>query len=373
MKNLIRLSKSCLSNLELDYISKVLSDEYLGIGSYVFDFEKLLSTYFGRRVTCVSSGTAALQLALQASGCRPGDEVLVQSLTYVASFQAITAAGAVPVACEINPSNLSISIDDAKSRLTPRTKYIMPVHYAGNPGDLDTVYSFASDFNLRVVEDAAHAFGSTYNNSLVGSNGDITCFSFDGIKNITCGEGGCIVFNSEAEHNLANDLRLLGVHRDSEQRLHGRRSWDFDVYQQGWRYHMSNLNAAIGIAQFQRFDHFSSKRKSLAQRYKLNLKSTSGLSLLDSDYVSHVPHIFPVILSPKSDRSSLIEFLTASGIQTGIHYKPNHLLSFFKSHYSLPVTEQLFPHLLTLPLHPDLSFDDIDFVCASLISALNEH
>ena len=196
----IRLSKSVLGDEEVRALaSVVLEDGYLGMGKEVNAFEEELTGFLGgvKIVVCVNSGTAALHLAV-ASVVRPGDEVLVQSLTFVSSFQSISASGATPVACEIDPLSMTIDLDDAEKKLTNSTKAIMPVHYAGNPGHLDEVYEFAGRHGLRVVEDAAHAFGSTYKGKRVGSIGDIVCFSFDGIKNITSGEGGAIV-SSDAD------------------------------------------------------------------------------------------------------------------------------------------------------------------------------
>ena len=214
-KTNIRLSKSCLSEAEKIAVMRVLDHEFLGMGSEVQVFETELSNFFGRPTVCVSNGTAALHLALQAVGLSQGDEVLVQSLTYVASYQAISATGASPISCDVNSQNLCINLKDAERKLTIKTKAIMPVHYGGGVGALDDVYAFAKKHGLRVIEDAAHAFGSHYKSQKVGSFGDISCFSFDGIKNITSGEGGCVVTNDEKVLEKIRDSRLLGVERDT--------------------------------------------------------------------------------------------------------------------------------------------------------------
>ena len=180
------------------------------MGKHVQKFEQELQSIFNRPVSCVVNGTAALHLALQACGIDAGDEVLVQSITYLASFQAITASGATPIPCDINLSTLTIDLEDAKKKITPRTKAIMPVHYAGDLEDYDGIYNLAQDFNLRVIEDAAHAFGGKINGKYIGSFGDIVCFSFDGLKNITSGEGGCVTTNDLNIINKIKDARLLG-------------------------------------------------------------------------------------------------------------------------------------------------------------------
>lgn len=370
MDKVIRLSKSMIGEAEKKAVMGVLDREYLGMGKEVQEFENVLQDFLGRPVVCVNTGTAALHLALQALGIGPGDEVLVQSLTYVASFQAISATGAIPVACEVNPNSITLDVNDARKRLTGRTRAVMPVHYAGGMGDLDEIYEFAKDNGLRVIEDACHAFGGYYNGKKVGSFGDIACFSFDGIKNITCGEGGAIVTDDVDVLRKVRDARLLGVEKDTEKRYRGERSWEFDVNNQGYRYHMSNIMAAIGIEQMKRLPEFSSQRRKLAKRYRNNLLSNNSIELLDQDMETLVPHIF-VIKLKNVDRDKIREQLLASGIQTGVHYMPNHLLSFYHS-FSLPVTEALFPRLLTLPLHPDIGEPDIDYICEELIRCRGE-
>lgn len=370
---LIRLSKSCIGEAEKQAVLGVLEREFLGMGSEVQQFEQALTEFFGRPTVCVINGTAALHLALQACGIGFGDEVLVQSLTYVASFQAISATGATPVACDINPSTFTLDLCDAEKRLSPRTKAVMPVHYSGGVGALDEIYAFASRHGLRVIEDAAHAFGTVYQDRRVGGFGDIACFSFDGIKNITSGEGGCIVTDDIEVLRLVKDARLLGVEKDTEKRYTGQRSWEFDVSAQGWRYHMSNIMAAIGIEQLRRFSEFSTKRKNTARYYSQSLASAPHLKLLDCNYDYTVPHIYPVILSDQVDRSLLQKLLLNLGIQTGIHYFPNHNLSLYGTTSLLPFTNSVANHILTLPLHPDLSDEQIFFVASSLRSLLSNN
>jgi dTDP-4-amino-4,6-dideoxygalactose transaminase len=363
MKN-IRLSKSVIGQEEINAVADVLKYEYLGMGDYVKKFEDELSIFFGRDVTLVNTGTAALHLALQGIGLRQNDEVLVQSLTYVASFQAIRATGAKPIACEVYPDTLTIDIEDAKKKITSRTKAVMPVHYAGNTGNLDAIYKFAEEYKLRVVEDAAHAFGTTYKGKLVGSFGDICCFSMDGIKNITSGEGGCIITDDKIVQKIIKDARLLGVENDTESRFKGARTWDFDVKYQGWRFHMSNIMAAIGLTQLLKFPLFKQKRQRLAKLYQNELKGV--VKLLDCNYSDVVPHIMVVRVDP-SKRELLKATLKEQGVATGIHYKPNHLLSLFcynQDNSTLRKTEKIYTELITLPLHHDLSEEDVLFICS---------
>ena len=369
---MIRLSKSVIGEKEKANVLRILDEEFLGMGTEVKLFESELTEFFNRPAICVSSGTAAIHLALQAAGIGLGDEVLVQSLTYLASYQAISATGAKPVSCDINADNFTINLNDAERKVTAKTKAVLLVHYAGNVGDMESVYAFARKYNIRVIEDAAHAFGTIYQNKLVGNFGDIVCFSFDGIKNITSGEGGAIVSEDHEILNKISDLRLLAVRNDAEKRYKNKRSWDISVTEQGWRYHMSNIMAAIGRVQLSRFESFKQARQSLAKRYKTNLKDCKKIKLLDINYQEVVPHIFVVRLI-ENNRDVIREILLSKGIQTGVHYKPNHLLDFYKDdNVKLPVTEEIYKQILTLPLHPDLTYSDIDKVCNTLKDLLYE-
>lgn len=373
MKRHIRLSKASLSEAEIEAAIRPLRNEYLGMGMEVRAFEEELSAYLGRPVACVVNGTAALHLALQGLGIGAGDEILVPSLTYVASFQAISATGAIPVACDIDPNTCTLSVSDLRKRITDRTKAVMPVHYAGNVGHLDEIYELSTGHGLRVVEDAAHAFGTIHHGRPVGASGDIACFSFDGIKNITSGEGGCIVSSDEKLMNAVRDARLLGVEHDTTARYAGSRSWDFDVKAQGWRYHMSDIMASIGRVQLARRAELASRRQYLAASYITRLSGNARIRPVLQGFTAIVPHIFPIRIAGLGDRDALRARMRERGIETGVHYRPNHTLSLYKQHirFPLPVTESVYPELLTLPLHPDLTDEDISYVALSLIDELS--
>lgn len=363
----IRLSKSSVGAEEKNALSRVIDGGYLGMGDEVRLFEDEITTYLGggRQVICVSTGTAALHLAVSCLDIGPGDEVIVPSITYVACFQAVSATGAKPVACDVRASDVFLDVADAERCLTSRTRAIMPVHYASSAIGLDAVYRFAGANGLRVIEDAAHAFGGERNGRKVGFEGDIVCFSFDGIKNITCGEGGAIVTGDEVLAQRLRDARLLGVERDTEARYSGRRTWTFDVHHQGFRYHMSNLMAAIGRAQLRKVDRFSARRRALAARYLRELAPLNALTMLDLDWDNIVPHIF-VVRVPNGLRDELGDWLKVREIETGIHYQPNHRLSLFSSSHPLGVAENLGDEILTLPLHAELTEDEQSRVIATV-------
>lgn len=372
--NFIKLSKSSIGRAEKNAVLEVLDLEYLGMGREVEKFERALSEYFQRKVICVSSGTAALQLALESLGFEKGFEVLVPTVTYVATFQAVIASGGIPVACDIDPLTMLLDLDSADRRKTAKTKVIIPVHYGGDASNLDKIYQFAQKNELRVVEDAAHAFGGSHKNLKIGSFGDIACFSFDGIKNITAGEGGCVVTNDKKVSDYVADARLLGVSGDTERRYSGQRSWQFDVVDRGWRYHMSNIMAAIGIEQLKKITVIARKRRNLATLYDALLKNNPFIVPFSRNYECVLPHIYAVRIPGLRDRSLLQKKLLDLGIQTGVHYQPNHFLTIYKNieKVSLLEAEKVCEEIISLPLHCDLKRDDIRYVVKSIKEELKK-
>ena len=381
----MRLSRSIVGEAEAAAVRRVLlEDGYLGMGEETRLFENDVAAYLGvspKQVISTNSGTAALHLACDAvkESFRPHislakpPEILVPSLTFVASFQAIRAAGCIPVSCDVLPATGTLDLKDAAKRLTQNTIALMYVDYASNPWHLDEVYDFARQKGLRVIEDAAHAFGCRHHGRKIGSFGDMVCFSFDGIKNITCGEGGCLIAFDDESARIASDARLLSVEGDTQKRFAASRSWDPDVKRQGWRYHMSNIMAAIGRVQLSRLEkEFAPKRRKLAALYVEHLSGMRDVALLETDPEDFiVPHIQPIRV--RGDRKDTVKAaLAGKGIPTGIHYKPNHLLSFFRQgSLSLPAVENLYAELLTLPLHPGLSCEDVATVCQTLERSLS--
>jgi len=371
---MIKLSKSIVGKQEADAVANVIKDiGYLGMGSVVKQFETEIELFLGATpgsCCCVNTGTSALHLAITAV-TKPGDHVLVPSLTYVATYQAITAAGCIPISCDVNPNTFLIDFEDVEKRITSKCTALVYVHYASNPGDLDELYAFGRKHKLRIIEDAAHSFGCSYKGHKIGSFGDITCFSFDGIKNITSGEGGAIISQDKKVLAYVNDARLLGVINDTVQRYSNGRSWEFDVVNQGYRYHMSNIFAAIGLVQLKRLkSEFSLKRKMLKKLYLEKLRNHPDIVFQDVNNDSDIiPHIMPLrILNQKRDKISNI--LLKNEIQTGMHYKPNHLLSFFKTEYSLPTAESLYKELISLPLHPEISNQEIEQISTLILKNL---
>ncbi len=367
--SIVRLSRSSVGTEEALATARVIADGYLGMGKEVQAFETDLKEFLATdlEVVCVNTGTSALHLAVACLDIGPGDEVLVPTITYVASFQAVAATGATPVACDVTADQVFIDLADAERRITARTRAIMPVHYASDSQQMGAVYEFAKRHNLRVIEDAAHGFGSVRDGQLVGSAGDILCFSFDGIKNITCGEGGALITRDAELAARVRDARLLGVEKDTDARYGGGRSWTFDVRHLGFRYHMSNLMAAIGREQLKKLPRFADHRRACVRRYRDALSGLNGISALDLRYDEIVPHIF-VVRVADGRRDDLMQFLRDQDIECGLHYQPNHILSLFADGAPRPVADRLGTELLSLPLHAELTETDQDRVIQGLIS-----
>lgn len=376
----MRLSRSIVGEREAEAVRKVIcEDGYLGMGGNTRQFELDLAKYLGVepwQVVSCNSGTAALHLGVWAARARyphvANPIILAPSLTFISSFQAILAGGCVPRSCDVLLKTATIDLEDAERRLTEDVIGIMHVDYASNPWRLDKVYAFGQKHNIAVIDDAAHSFGCRWHGQKVGSFGDLVAFSFDGIKNITCGEGGALVVFREEDARIAQDARTVGVEGDTAKRWEGGRTWEPDVSRPGLRYHMSNIMAAIGCVQLERLEaEFIPARRALYDRYCKLLRWTEGVILLETDPEDYiVPHIMPVrVLHGK--KKHVIEALAREGIPTGLHYRPNHLLTLFgNGNVSLPITEQLHGELLTLPLHPGLTEEDVELVCSVVKSAL---
>jgi perosamine synthetase len=356
---MIPIAKPFIGKKELKEIEKVFETGWLGMGSWVKEFEEELKKYFGvKNAVAVNSGTSALHLSLECLGIGKGDEVVVPSLTFAASIQAIVACGAKPVFCDVYPDTLNLDVEDMEKKITSYTKAIMPVHYSGLPCRMDKILKIAKKNKIAVVEDAAHAFGSVYKGRKIGTFGDITCFSFDPIKIITCGEGGVIVTNNNKIARLAVKKRILGINKDTWSRYKHKRSWFYDVETLGFRYHMSNINAAIGLVQLKKLSLFLKRRKEIVKKYDRLLKGIDEIELIKHDYKNSAS--FNYIIKVKSKREKLMSHLKKNGIVSGIHYIPNHMQTFFKPYFTkLPVTEKVWNQILTLPLYYGLKDKEI--------------
>ena len=363
----IPVQRPFLGPEELQAVERVFESRWLGLGAFTQEFERGLQTFLGvQHAVAVNSGTAALHIALDLLDLKPQDEVLVPTLTFVATPQAVVMAGATPVFCDVDPETFNLDVKDAASRITPRTKAILPVHYGGTACDMDAVHRLAAAAGLKVIEDAAHAFGSTYKGRKIGTLSDLTCFSFDPIKTITCGEGGAVVTNDPDLARKAVSRRGLGITHDTWSRLGTAHPWSYDVTGPGFRYHMSNINAAIGLEQMKRFDAFRERRQAIARRYDEALSGIPGL-LLREQHLHETCPFFYVVRVVDGRRDALMDHLKETGIMTGVHYIPNHLhRAFVHQKTSLPTAELLGREILTLPLFYEMTDEQVEFVIAAV-------
>lgn len=363
---MIPVSRPSIGTEELKAVEKVFQSGWLGLGSTVFEFEETLKKYLGaKNVIALSTGTTALHIALDAFGIGPGDEVIVPSMTFAASVQAIVQTGAAPVFCEVREQDLNIDLADAAKRITPKTRAIMPVHYCGKPCDLDGLLEIGVKHGVKIIEDAAHAFGSSYKNKKIGSLGDATCFSFDPIKNITCGEGGAVALSDDEVAEKIRRKRILGIDKDTWHRYRNERSWFYEIVELGYRYHLSNINAAIGLEQFKKLEAFIARKRELAMRYDRAFSGLRGIDVLENDHREAAQ--FCYIVRVRQGRDELMDFLRSRGVGSGVHYIPNHLQPFFKSYAtSLPVTESLGAQIITLPLYYDMKDEEAELVISSV-------
>ena len=269
------------------HLSETLEIGWLGMGAKTKEFEERISEFLeldGRFVVATNTATSALHLALRAIGVGEGDEVITPSFNCVADQQAIRMAGAEPVMCDILEENLGIDCKKAEELISEKTKAIIPLHYSGIPCNQKEVYDLAQKYNLRVIEDCCHAFGTSINNKKLGSYGDIAFFSFDGVKTLTSIDGGCVIVKNEEEFKKIQYMRLLGMDKDTLERYKNKRSWNYDVITEGYRYHLNNVMASVGISQIKRIDEMIDSRRKVCKYYNNAFKNLPEIKIPKSDF-----------------------------------------------------------------------------------------
>lgn len=366
----IPVFKPLLGAEEQTAAREVLEAGWLGMGSYVGRFEQALRHYLetpDRHVVAVSTGHAALHLGLLAMGVGPGDEVLTPSFNNAADFQAILATGAEPVFCDIDDNSLCINLDQAEALVSPRTKAVIVMDYDCVLCDHDRVADFAQAHNLRVLHDAAHSLGSRYHGKMVGSFSDMTMFSFDPVKTVTCIDGGALVVRSEQVVERLHEMRLIGMSQPAQVMYTDARAWTYDLRTQGFRYHMANLHAAIGLAQLTKIEHISSSRREACRYYNAGLKTVPGVATPKTDFHDVTPFLY-YIRVPGDKRDALRAHLSAAGVDTGIHWQPGHWFTLLKNYRrgDLTVTDRVGHEVLSLPLHSGMSTATLDRVISAV-------
>jgi dTDP-4-amino-4,6-dideoxygalactose transaminase len=372
MNTFLPFSKPTIDEATIAAVGEVLRSGWITSGPKVAEFEKQLSAYFGGRpVRTFNSGTCTMEIALRIAGIGAGDEVITTPISWVATANVILEVGATPVFADIDPVTRNIDLDKVEAAITAKTRAIIPVYLAGKPLDMDRLYAIAAKHNLRVIEDAAQAIGSTWQGKPIGSFGDFVSFSFQANKNITTSEGGCLVLNNEAEAVLAEKYRLQGVSRSG---------WDgIDVDVLGGKYNMTDIAAAIGLGQFSQLEKITAYRRKLAQHYfdilGADFESKTGAILPPQDFVNTNWHLFQLELPERMTRPEFMARMKEHNVGVGFHYAPIHLFTMYRElgfkEGMFPISERVGKQIVSLPMFYALTQADVERVCLALNKVLS--
>ena len=381
----IPFARVSMAGNEQTYIKEVLQSGWLTTAGKTMAFEREFAEYVHARFACaVNSGTAALHLGLEALGVKPGDKVFVPSMTFTASAEIIRYLQANPVFLdtEYGTNLITPEILKAAIKANPDVRYLIVVHYGGQAagmlsGNEEGIMDICKKQGIKILEDAAHAFPSRLDNQMVGSIGEVTCFSFYANKPITTGEGGMLTTHNEEIYKRVKRMRLHGINRDIWNRYTDNKpSWEYDVIAAGYKYNMPDVNAAIGLAQLEKAEEFRAERQRVAEyyyTYLAHLKTVLDLPLSHVPFPDHAWHLFPVVLKENAPlgRNKFIEKMTAAGIGTSVHYKPLHRMTYYKNKYRLkasdfPNAEKTWRGNVSLPIFPYMQNVELDYVCKSI-------
>ena len=372
----IPLFKLNFDEAETQSVIKTLESQWLSTGPQCVELERVFAQMSGaKHGVSVSNCTSALHLALMALGIKEGDEVIVPSLTFVATANCVSYVGATPVFADITSlEDLTISVEDIKRKITPKTKAIIPMHFAGYAADMTAIISLAKAHDLKVIEDACHGPLSEYQGKRLGSIGDVGCFSFFSNKNISTGEGGMLITNSEEIAVKVKLLRSLGMTTMSYQRASGHAT-TYDVISTGFNFRMDDLRAGIGLAQLQKLPNDLEKRSQVRKWYLEALEGIEGITIpFKERHEFSSNYVFPIVLdnADEARRDAVRAYLHSCGIQTSVHYPAAHRFSVFKEYVygELPLTEYVTNAELTLPMYAALSKDEVKFIVDALHEGL---
>ena len=387
----IPLAKVSLAGNEFNYVNEVLKSGWLTTSSKAFKFEKCFAEIVGAKYACtVNSCTAALHLAVEAIGIKAGDKVLVPSLTFTATAEVLRYIGADPVLMDVEYGTSLISPALLRKSLiaNPDIKAIIIVHYGGQPpvmtsDDGEGIVDICRQNNIRIIEDAAHAFPTKFENRFIGTFGDATCFSFYANKTITTGEGGMLVTDDETIYKRAKIMRLHGISRDVWERFTSNKcsSWEYDIVAPGFKYNMPDINAAVGLAQLEKAFYFRDQRQRCASYYFHELENIKVIDLpvCMGPIENHSWHLFPVTIRPEApvSRNEFILQMEEAGIGTSVHYKPLHRMTYYKETYNLnpedfPNTERIWKGTVSLPIFPDLTEIELKYICETIKKILTK-
>jgi perosamine synthetase len=354
---------------EIQSVVETLRSGWLTTGSKTKQFEAEFAQRIGaRHAVALNSCTAALHLALEAVGVTEGDEVIVPTMTFAATAEVVHYFKARPVLVDCRKDTLNIDVDRMEQAITPRTKAIIPVHYAGQPCDMDRILEIARVHHLKVIEDAAHALPSRYRGRMVGTLGDITCFSFYSTKTITTGEGGMATTENPEWAERMRILSLHGITRDAVNRYTPEGSWYYEICYPGYKYNLTDIAAALGIPQLHKCDRFGEVRRRYASLYHEGFKDIPEITVpYVADDVEHAWHLYVIQLDLdrlRIGRNEMIDLLKKEGIGTSVHFIPLHLHPYYRDNYGylqkdFPVASAVFDRIISLPIYPKMTEADI--------------
>ncbi|MGE5041734.1 MAG: DegT/DnrJ/EryC1/StrS family aminotransferase [Candidatus Levyibacteriota bacterium] len=353
---MIPFYRPSLGKEEIQEVSEVIKSGWIGLGPKTEEFESALEKFLGKKyITSTNSATSALHLALIMSGVSESDEVISPALTFVSTNHVILYQKATPVFCDVDPETLCADPKDIIKKITKKTKAIIVVHYGGHAVDMDPIIKVAKEKNIKVIEDAAHAFGGKYKGKMLGTIGDYGCYSFHAVKNIAMADGGAIFTKKKIEAKKLKELRWMGINKDTWHRTGSKKySWYYDVTGVGYKYHPNDVLSALGVAQLKKFKSVLARKRELYDNYLRGLKDVSWIKLpYERNYEKNALHNF-CIQVPQRDKLS--EYLLKNGIGTSVHYIPNNHYKIYKKYKSeIPVTEKVWKKILLLPFFPQLT------------------
>ena len=365
----IPFSRPWIDDTEIEAVSQVLASKWISTGNRVREFERAFAEYLGvKHAIAVSSCTAALHLSLVVAGVGSGDEVITTPYTFTATAEAIRYVDAKPVFVDIHPGTLNIDTSQIEQAITPRTKAILPVHIAGIPCDMNALQDISQRYNLTLIDDAAHAIPAEYGGQHIGSIGDLSAFSFYANKNLTTGEGGMITTNNDAFAEPLRTMRLHGIDKDAWARQSQRNIWHYDIATEGYKYNMTDIQAAMGVCQLMKLNKQHERRRNFAHIYQTELAKFPQIStpVAPDNAREHAWHLY-IIQLPPGERDGFIGTLREANIECSVHYIPLHLFEFYQERYGyrvgdFPRAEAAFERVVSLPLHPGLTEEEIHIV-----------
>jgi len=378
-KPLLPYGHQWIDESDIQAVVEVLRSDWLTTGPKVIEFEKAFANLVGaKEAIAVSSGTAGLHAAMYAIGIKPGDEVIVPAMTFVATANCVVFQGGTPVFVDVDPETLLIDPAQVEKKITPRTKAIIAVDYSGHPCDYDTLREICTQYKLFLIADACHALGATYKGRPVGSLADLNIFSFHPVKHITTGEGGMVTTNSSYFAERIRIFRNHGITTDYHQReLQG--SWFYEMVDLGYNYRLTDIQCALGISQLRKLSTWLKRRREIAWRYDTEFAKIPAIRPLRvKSNVTHAYHLYVIRLKLEQlqvTRAEIFSALRAEGIGVNVHYIPVHLHPFYRKRFGTklglcPVAEAAYEEILTLPIFPQMSDEDVERVIKAVKSVI---